>query len=104
MPFPSLRLRPPAGFVPLPLHADPDRRRRSARELAERVSGAAGLPINQLTDAVLAVGERVGGVSVRLLGSFAVAGSAGPATAAMVLAVRSCALPSLRSTPGIARM
>lgn len=88
MPFPALRLRPPAGFVPLPLDADPDRRRHSARELAERMSGTADLSVNELTDAILAVGERVGGLNVRLLGSFAVISSGDPATAAMVLAVQ----------------
>ncbi|MGH3917386.1 MAG: hypothetical protein ACRDTC_28835 [Pseudonocardiaceae bacterium] len=88
MPFPALRLRPPAGFVPLPLDADQERRSRGARELAQRMSGAVGMPVDELTDAVLAVGERVGGLNVRLLGSFAVTSSGDPATAAMVLTVQ----------------
>lgn len=93
MPFPSLRLRPPAGFVPLPLDPEPDRRRLGARELAERVHRAVGLSVDELTEATLAVGERVGAVNVRLLGSFAVAISGGPATAAMVLAVQELRAP-----------
>lgn len=92
MAFPALRLRPPAGFVPLPLGADPERRRLAARELARQMSGTADLSVDELTDAVLAIGERVGGrvggVNVRLLGCFAVAGPGDPATAAMVLAVQ----------------
>ncbi len=93
MPFPSLRLRPPAGFVSLPLDPDPERRRLSARELTERMPGAAGLSVEELTEAILAVGERVGAVNVRLLGSFAVASSGDPATAAMVLAVQELRVP-----------
>lgn len=90
----SLRLRPPAGFVPLPLDADPERRRLGARELAERVAGATDPSVDELTEAVLAVGERVGAVNVRLLGSFAVATSGDPATAAMVLAVQELHAPT----------
>ncbi|MDQ3886495.1 MAG: hypothetical protein M3308_05680 [Actinomycetota bacterium] len=90
MPFPSLRLHPPAGFVSLPLDPDLEHRRLGARELAEQMSRAAGLSVEELTEAVLAVGERVGAVNVRLLGSYAVASSGGgdPATAAMALAVQ----------------
>ena len=93
MPIPSLRVRPPAGFVPLPLDPDPDRRRLGARELAERAPGAAGLSVDELTEAVLAVGERVGALNVRMLGSFAVATSGDAATAAMVLAVQGLRAP-----------
>jgi len=94
MSFPSLRLRPPAGFVPLPLDPHPDGRRLGARELAERIPGAAGLSVDEFAEAVLAVGERVGALNVRLLGSFAVAPSGNPATAAMVLAVQELHAPS----------
>lgn len=98
MTFPSLRLRPPAGFVPLPLDPDPDRRRLGARELSERVPGAAGLSVDEFAEAVLAVGERVGGwvgvLNVRLLGSFAVAPSGNPVAAAMVLTVQELHAPS----------
>ena len=93
MPMPSLRLRPPAGFIPLPLDPDQDRRRLSARELAERVAGATGPSVDELTKAVLAVGERVDALNVRLLGGFAVATSGDPATAAMVLAVQELRAP-----------
>lgn len=91
--MPSLRLRPPAGFVALPLDVDPERRRLGARELAERVAAVTGRSVDELTEAVLAVGERVGAANVRLLGSFAVATSADPATAAMVLAVQELRAP-----------
>lgn len=89
----SLRLRPPAGFVPLPLEVDPERRRLCARELAHRLAGATGPSADELTEAVLAVGERVGAVNVRLLGSFAVATPGDPATAAIVLAVQELRAP-----------
>jgi hypothetical protein len=84
---PLLWLRPPEGLVPLPLHDDPQQQERVIRGVAELLGHITQQPPADLGGAMTTVADWVRQLQVRMLGSFPVQTSDGPAVATLVVAM-----------------